>query len=351
MKEGRWRRLVETELAAPLRLLAEAGGPENASDTIVDDVVFAARRLAESSRRDQEPVDRLVDAVVTHGDREVDELIAPWENDDPPDCDPNALLSSVVAIKRSVRLAVFSIDAYIRGVRRRRALERRRILDEFGRTLAHEIKNRLGAAETALMMLDPTSDHPAPAHSRIYDLIDGSLKAALCSVDEVRSLSMYRDPSTFPTMRPERLQDVLRRAIRDMRIQSEVCGVHVALGDVPELDVHGGPVGLVMSNLIGNGVKYSDPERDKRWVRVSGAATDAGVSVVVEDNGVGIPAEHHERIFDQSVRVTTDGNGSGLGLAIVRDAVRQLGGTIDLESETGRGTRITISFPTPSRNT
>jgi signal transduction histidine kinase len=65
----------------------------------------------------------------------------------------------------------------------------------------------------------------------------------------------------------------------------------------------------------------------------------------VEDNGVGIKPDHHEKIFDMFYRASENSKGSGLGLYIAREAVKKLGGQITVESELGKGTRFRIILP------
>lgn len=344
-------------LSALDRLIAE-GGPDAAPGAAVEAMVLAVREAAETARHRLDriadpalgrldPADHLASDLVYWGDARVDELIRPWEDDPAPSDEASSrrLLDEVVAVKRSVRLAVFSVDAHIRNVHRRRAAERSRILGEFGRTLAHEIKNRLGAAETALLMLDQMGDADEATRARIYGLVASSLEGAQGSVDDVRGLALYRDPSRFPTTRPESLGEVARRAADGVRFDAEEMGVQIVIDRLPAVRVDGGPARLVLTNLIENGVKYSDRDRAERWVRVRARERDDAVEVVVEDNGVGIPPDFHERVFHRSVRIADDDRGSGLGLAIVRDALQELGGSITLESEPGRGTSITVTFP------
>ncbi|GAB4316324.1 MAG: hypothetical protein Kow00127_07700 [Bacteroidales bacterium] len=66
----------------------------------------------------------------------------------------------------------------------------------------------------------------------------------------------------------------------------------------------------------------------------------------VKDNGIGIPAEYHEKIFNifQRLHAQDEYPGTGIGLAIVKKAVTALGGAIRLESEVGKGTTFIISF-------
>ena len=73
-----------------------------------------------------------------------------------------------------------------------------------------------------------------------------------------------------------------------------------------------------------------------------------GVVLVVKDNGIGIPAEHQERIFERFYRVDKSRSkvtgGTGLGLAIVKHIVTQHGGTLRVDSEIGQGTEISVAF-------
>lgn len=80
---------------------------------------------------------------------------------------------------------------------------------------------------------------------------------------------------------------------------------------------------------------------------VTTEAADPGlVRVTISDNGHGIPGGHLPRLFDPFFTTKGDGRGTGLGLAIVHDIVTAHGGTIEVASEVGRGTRFVLSFPT-----
>ncbi|MCY4261717.1 MAG: ATP-binding protein, partial [Candidatus Dadabacteria bacterium] len=99
-------------------------------------------------------------------------------------------------------------------------------------------------------------------------------------------------------------------------------------------------------NLIENSAKYT-PEGGSVSVR---ALSGKGVLCIeVEDNGIGIPLEHQERIFERFYRVdknrSRDMGGTGLGLSIVKHIVIQHGGNIDLKSSEGKGSTFTINLP------
>ena len=104
--------------------------------------------------------------------------------------------------------------------------------------------------------------------------------------------------------------------------------------------------GQIVHNLIENAIKYT-PEGGTITVRAAG--TDASVNLCVEDNGIGIAAADLPRIFDRFYRVdkarARKSGGNGIGLSLVKFLVELFGGQIKAESEVGRGTRFTLTFP------
>ncbi|HEY5998497.1 MAG TPA: HAMP domain-containing sensor histidine kinase [bacterium] len=107
-----------------------------------------------------------------------------------------------------------------------------------------------------------------------------------------------------------------------------------------------GALAQALLNLLVNAWKYSAPPR-----RISVEARDEGpqVLVAVADNGIGIPAREVKRVFEPFYRVLGAGSaGTGLGLAIVLHTVREMGGTITVDSREGVGSRFTIRLPRAS---
>ncbi len=102
----------------------------------------------------------------------------------------------------------------------------------------------------------------------------------------------------------------------------------------------------IVGNLLDNAVKYRSPSRDLRIQIRAHEARGQRIIVEVEDNGRGIAAHDHERVFDLFRRSgTQDTQGEGIGLAHVRSMVRNLGGEITLQSQIEQGTTMQLNLP------
>jgi two-component system OmpR family sensor kinase len=105
----------------------------------------------------------------------------------------------------------------------------------------------------------------------------------------------------------------------------------------------------VITNLLSNGIKYSKEDSQEKYVRVKIERKDDRVLIEVSDNGIGIPKEYHEKVFERFFRVGTVMDhrveGTGLGLTIAKQIVELHGGRIWLESEPGVGTTVFVELP------
>ena len=101
----------------------------------------------------------------------------------------------------------------------------------------------------------------------------------------------------------------------------------------------------ILSNLISNAFKYQREEELKKWVEVEANVSTTEAIIKVKDNGVGIPEDKKEEVFNMFYRAKQDDTGSGLGLFIVSEAIDKLSGTIELQSELGKGTDIILNLP------
>ena len=101
----------------------------------------------------------------------------------------------------------------------------------------------------------------------------------------------------------------------------------------------------IVKNLISNSVKYYNQMEKDPFVKITVTSGGDKVELVVEDNGIGIEKAEMEKIYNMFHRGHSSKSGSGLGLYTVRSMVDQLGGSINLTSAIGQGTKVTIELP------
>ena len=139
----------------------------------------------------------------------------------------------------------------------------------------------------------------------------------------------------------EELVDTFTAMAEKQRVRLEI-----AL-DVPDQEVETGRLELILPNLIVNALRYADPEKEDRWVRVEirraarGGGNFPDLHFIVRDNGRGIAPDCRRRLLrDPSPNADGELPRSGMGLSIVRRAVERTGGRVWIESEPGEGTCV-----------
>jgi signal transduction histidine kinase len=112
--------------------------------------------------------------------------------------------------------------------------------------------------------------------------------------------------------------------------------------DLPPVLADAEQIARVLTNLVNNAVRHTDVGT----ITLSARQEGDQVVFAVADTGTGIPREHLARIFERFVQVPgARSHGAGLGLAIARQIVAAHGGTIDVESEVGRGSTFRFTLP------
>jgi len=194
------------------------------------------------------------------------------------------------------------------------------------------------------------NDKSIPNTSKNYDhlstVIADESKRLSQQVEKILQMAIFDRGKLMIKFKELDVNELANLVVRNMMIQIKNKNGQIvknldAIHSIAEVDeVH---FTNVLFNLIDNAIKYSNGRPD---ITVSTADTPVGLSVSIQDKGVGIGKADQKRIFDQFYRVST-GNvhnvkGFGLGLAYVKNVVKAHNGTIGIESEPGRGTCFTI---------
>jgi len=146
---------------------------------------------------------------------------------------------------------------------------------------------------------------------------------------------------------PTQLQAVVELCLRDLEdtIQAQDAQVSIE-GELPKVEGDPTLLRMVLQNLLSNALEYV-AAGVKPKITISGVVLDGACLIRVRDNGIGIAAENHERIFQPFVRLhgVEEYPGTGLGLSTVRKAVELMGGRIGVESEFGKGSIFWVELP------
>ncbi len=216
---------------------------------------------------------------------------------------------------------------------------------EFTANVSHELKTPLqgiiGSAELIENGMVKSEDMP-----RFVGHIRREAQRLVTLIGDIIRLSQLDEGCEMPFERvdlaavaKEAADDIAEKA-KERNVSVSVSGNSVYVNGVRRLLYE------VIFNLCDNAVKYN---LEGGSVTVTVAEQGGKATVTVADTGIGIPEEHQPRVFERFYRVDKShskaGGGTGLGLSIVKHAVLYHNGEINLESEPGRGTTITVSLP------
>jgi len=227
------------------------------------------------------------------------------------------------------------------------------IKTDFVANASHELRTPLStirAAVETLQRMDLAGD--AAAATRFVDVIDRQslrLEALASDLLELARLESADQRLQASELSIDRLLSEVRQTFADRLAAKNIeWRDNRGSGSRDNILVNPHLLQLILDNLVDNAVKFTEPGG---FVRVVCQTNPDSVTFIVEDNGCGIPEEDRKRVFERFYQVerarSGQTRGTGLGLAIVRHAVAALGGDIELSSETGRGTRITVRIPQP----
>ena len=215
-------------------------------------------------------------------------------------------------------------------------------------TISHELKTPISAILMSLKLLedrrigDLNEEQRALALS-IHENSDRLLNITgeLLKMTQVETGKLQLNPKVTKPI------ELITYAVNATRVLADrfKCNIEVEYPEekVPKLFVDSEKIAWVVTNLLSNAIHYS-PENSRVIIGVVRQAHQ--LEIYVQDFGKGIDPRYHQSIFDRYFRVPgTKVQGSGLGLAISKDFVEAHGGTIRVESEVGKGSRFTISFP------
>ncbi len=206
---------------------------------------------------------------------------------------------------------------------------------------SHELRSPLTRmrAELEVDLQHPSTADPEATQRSVLEEVVGLQQL----VDDLLMLARSDGDRTVETATTVVIGDIVADAVQrtprpdGVAVEVAISAPALAAGRARELE-------RAIGNLLDNAVRHA---RESVLVRV--AAADGAVSVVVEDDGAGIPAADAERIFERFARLdearSVGDGGAGLGLSIARDIVERHGGTLSVDTGVERGARLVVRLP------
>jgi two-component system, OmpR family, phosphate regulon sensor histidine kinase PhoR len=224
---------------------------------------------------------------------------------------------------------------------------------DFVANVSHELRTPLagiiGYAETLLdgALDDKSNREQFVEIIRANAVRLGSIAADLLVLSELESGTETQEQETIA------VRGVVESVLLTVEAEARERNVALQRDSIEDLYVVGSRLRLEQAvlNLVANAVKFNRPGGEVR-VGVQREASGS-VAITVADTGVGIPYQDLPRIFERFYRVdkarSRQVGGTGLGLSIVKHVVERMKGTVDVESQLGRGTTFTIRLPAARR--
>ncbi len=237
------------------------------------------------------------------------------------------------------------VDCYTETIERQTAQ-----LRSFSRLVSHEIRQPLGVLQVLSRMLPVAKKAQAAKLTETLDRNVVRLGEVAGKLERLAGLTRRADDT--PTEQVVDLGGMAAEVVHQLADMASTRDVSIEIeSGLPLLTLDAGRTELVLMNLLVNAIKYSDPSKPKRVVRLCVASGRRGFALQIVDNGIGIPKTKLDAIFEQFVRVHSHlddelgAQGLGLGLSIVRECMDVMGGSVTVESIEGQGTTFTVEWP------
>ena len=257
------------------------------------------------------------------------------------------IISPILLSLFIVGFTMFSFILLYRNLLRQQRLTA--IKNEFISNITHELKTPIATVSVAIEALRSFNANMDAQRTKEYlDISHNELQRLSMLVDKVLKLSIFEKKEVDLKYERLNMQDLVEEVTASMRLQFEKYKANVSVQHEGDTVLEGDRLHLVsvLFNLMDNALKYS---HDKPQIQVRIKGSNSTVQLHIADNGIGIPKEYQDKVFDKFFRVPSgnlhNAKGYGLGLSYVAHVIEKHKGTIRVASEAGTGSRFEISLP------
>ncbi len=258
------------------------------------------------------------------------------------------------AAERAIEQAQAQLQAYTVSLEQRvadrtsRLEELNKSLEGLSYSIAHDLRAPLRSIQgmTEILLEDHESKFDESGRRIAQDIVR-SVRQMDALINDLMSYGRLAHDEL--PLAPVQSDEVIKQVVRNLgpEIEATRATVEIAPG-LPAIIGHRTTFEQVLTNLIGNAVKFVDPARPPKVKIYAGAASTAGFArIVVEDNGIGIQSQFQDRIYRIFERLHSGNRypGTGIGLAIVQKGVQRMGGQTGVESEPDKGSKFWVELP------
>jgi two-component system phosphate regulon sensor histidine kinase PhoR len=223
------------------------------------------------------------------------------------------------------------------------------IKNEFISNITHELKTPIATVSVAIEALRNFNASLDPSRSKEYlDISANELQRLSLLVDKVLKLSMFEKKEVDLKYEALNMRDLIKEVTSSLRLQFEKNNAAVSIMAEGDSALQGDRLHLVsvIFNLLDNALKYS---RHNPQIKVLIEGHEKNVRLTISDDGIGIPDEYKEKVFEKFFRVPTgnlhNAKGYGLGLSYVAQVIEKHKGTIKVETNDDGGSKFVIVLP------
>ena len=223
---------------------------------------------------------------------------------------------------------------------------------DFVANISHELKTPIGALSLLSEAVLSAKDDPDSV-TKFATRMQHEAKRLTDLVQEIINLSRLQDSDPLSVPSELNVQDLVNEAIDQSQVGADSRKIKISTGDIANGVVLGDRDQLIMAiqNLVENAVNYS-PEGTQ--VTVSSIVKDGIITISITDQGIGIPENEKERIFERFYRVdparSRESGGTGLGLSIVKHVATKHGGEVSVWSVENVGSTFSLKLPIFSKS-
>lgn len=220
--------------------------------------------------------------------------------------------------------------------------------DTFIYAASHDLKGPLINLSSLVLHLRDSIDLETEQAEETIDMIISCVSSLSEVVNELSEITKFENEED--TIESINLEDLIKEVELGMNalIMSTGATINLEL-NVTEIIFSKKNLRRVISNLLGNAVKYRSPNRPPE-VKINTKISGNYILLTIKDNGIGIPENKIHKVFGMFQRAHHHTEGSGIGLYLVKKVITNVGGDIEVESEFGKGTVFKVYFPNGKRN-